>query len=160
MQLYRERENLRNQIRAFWKDGRTWSKNEHDVNANLNSVHAEIIKLELLDETKPKERVAYSVCGYSERHSYFRTKIAVVATFQEAKAELEIAKKESGWRVPTIIVKETFFRKNSPAMVDFEGDIYNLGFSDTQEIMAKSMCGNRSFKWRDIISPNDERFTY
>jgi hypothetical protein len=159
MEQYQERENLRNQIRTFWQDGRTWTPVEHEVMAKLNAVHTEIIKKELLDETKPKVRIVFSVCGYDQRHGFFRTKRFKSATLDEAKAELQLAKKEPDWNIPTIIVKETFYRKNSPAMVDFDGDIYNLGFSDTQEIIEKSMCGNHKFRWKDLIGAVD-RFTY
>ena len=45
-------------------------------------------------------------------------------------------------------------------MVDFDADFNNLGFSDTQELIEKSMCGNRHFKWKDLIKNTDDRFTY
>lgn len=159
MELYLERENLRNQIRTFWKEGRTWTANEFAVNEKLKSVHSEIIQQELLDETKAKQRIVYSVCGWSEKHAYFRSKRFVSENLKEAKAELKIAKKETYWNIPTIVIEETYFRKNSPAMADFDGDISTLGFSDTQEVIVKSMCGNRKFRWNNLIKEDDDRFT-
>ena len=160
MELYQQRENLRNEIKTFWKEGRTWTDVERQVSEKLNQIHAEIVKMEMLDETKSKERFLFSVCGWSEKHGYFRNKRFKASTIKEAIAELQIAKKEDDWKIPTVIVKETYYRQNSPAMVDFDGDVNDLGFSNNQEVIDKNMCGNRSFRWNDLISPNDDRFTY
>ena len=56
MGIYQERENLRNQIRTFWKEGRTWTEKEQDVNNRLNLIHAEIVAAELLDNTRRSKR--------------------------------------------------------------------------------------------------------
>ncbi len=160
--LYQKREKYRAQIKTFWKSGINWTKKEHDVLKCLNNIHAQIIQIELLDDTKPQVRNNYSICGWSERHGYFRNKRLKVATIEEAKIELDIAKSEteSEWGIPTVIVKETFYRANSPAMVDFDGDVTTLAISDKQEIMGKSMCGNKHYRWRKLIKPTDDRFTY
>ena len=67
MELFEKREQLRNQIKGFWKSGITWTKKEDSVNEELNSVHKQIIEIELLDDDKPNERIGYSVCGWSEK---------------------------------------------------------------------------------------------
>ena len=158
--LYQKRENLRSQIREFWKEGKTWTEKELEVNRDLNEVHDEIVKAELLDDSKPNKRVAYSVCGWSDKHGYFRNKRLLTESIENARKELVVAKSESNWKIPTVIVKETYLRCESPAMVDFEGDVNNLSFSSNQELVDKHMWGNREYKWKDLVSPNKERFTY
>lgn len=160
MDLFKQREDLRDQIKLYWKEGRSFGEAENAVSKLLNEVHAECIKLELLDENKPKERIVYSVCGYSDKHGYFRTKRFTSLILDEAIAEFEKLKNDPDWRIPTLIVKETHLRKNSGATTDFDGKFEWLGFSDSQEIIDKHMCGSRSFTWKYLIGINEDRFTY
>lgn len=159
MELIQKREELRNQIKGFWKAGITWTEKEHAVSEELNQIHKQVIEIELLDKNKPNERIGYSVCGWSEKHAYFRNKRFLADNLKDAKTEFEIAKKESDWRIPTIIVKHTWFRKNSPAMTDFEGDVNHLNFSDNQDLVDKHMCGNRHYRWNDLLHFGDN-YTY
>jgi len=159
MELQKKREELRNQIKGFWKSGITWTEKEHAVDEELNNIHKQIIEIELLDDDKPNERVGYSVCGWSEKHGYFRNKRFLSDNLKDAKKEFEIAKKESDWGIPTIIVKHTWLRSNSPAMIDFEGDVNHLNFSDNQDLVDKHMCGNKHYRWNDLLHFGDN-YTY
>lgn len=160
MDIYQEREDLRNKIKAFWQSGAKWSDTEKAVSQRLDIVHAEIVQAELQDPNKPNERFVYSVCGWSKKHGYFRSKRFTSDIIDEAKKELEVAKSDPGWQIPTLIVKERHLRSKSPAMVDFDGHFNNLGFSDHQELIEKHMCGNKEYRWKDIIDPLDNKFTY
>lgn len=157
---YQQREELRNEIKQFWKDGRTFKQHENNVVSMLNAIHAEIVAAEILDKSKPLTRSAYSVCGWSEKHGFFRNKRFSGLTIEQAQEKLSILKTDTKWRIPTIIVKETWLREKSPAMVDFDGDIDQMGFSYSQELIEKHMCGNRHFRWKDLIFPSDSRYTY
>lgn len=159
--LIKKREVLRNQIRAIWKRGGQWTEDDKKVIQELNELHAKIISLELHDPTKSTRRDAYSVCGWSERHGYFRNKRFSSFDLNEAKAEFEKAKKDPDWKIPTIIVNEIYLRAKSPAMVDFDGDFpSNIGFSEHQTLVDKHMCGNRHYRWKDLLSINEDRYTY
>lgn len=160
--LYKKRTELRDQIKLFWKEGRTFGAHENAVNDELNAIHSDIIRHESSTGALPMQRVRYSVCGWSQRHEYFRNKFKTCATVEEAKKELAILKTDTAsWGIPTIIVQERFFRFNSPAMVDFDStSIEDLGFADQQELIAKHMCGSKGYTWNDLIKPIDSRFTY
>jgi len=159
MKLFEKREQLRNQIKGFWKSGITWTDKEKLVSEELNQIHKQIIEIELLDKNKPNERIGYSVCGWSEKHGYFRNKRFLTDNLKDAKNEFDIAKKESDWGIPTIIVKHTWLRSNAPAMTDFEGDVDNLNSSDYQDLVEKHMCGNKNYRWNELLHFNDN-FTY
>ncbi len=38
MEIYQERENLRNQIKTFWKEGRTWTGDEPIATKDFNQI--------------------------------------------------------------------------------------------------------------------------
>ena len=95
MELLEKREDLRSQIKAFWQSGITWTDKERAVSERLNKIHKQIIEIELLDESKLNERIGFSVCGWSERHGYFRNKRFLADNLEAAKKEFEAAKKES-----------------------------------------------------------------
>lgn len=160
MELYEKRENLRNQIKGFWKSGITFTDKEMTVSKELNKVHNEIVEIELTDDDKPNMRESFSVCGWSERHGYFRSKRFVSDNLKDAKNEFELAKKESDWGIPTLIVKHTHLRSESPAMVDFEGDVTDFSFSDHQELVDKHMCGNRHYRWKELLNYLGGNYTY
>ena len=158
--LYQLRQELRSQIRTFWKLQIIWTDNENKVYEKLTQVHAEIIRIEMLDENKVKERVFFSVAGYSSRHGYFRNKRLITSSLDAAIADLEDAKKDNNWRIHTLIVKETYYRLKAPAMVDFDSiDVPNC-FSDKQELVRKHSCGNKEYRWYEIMHPKNDRFTY
>lgn len=157
--LILKRKHLRKKIESFWKEGRTWTKKEFSVWNKLKAIHTKIIEHEMRDSSKIMARNAFSVCGWSEKHGYFREKRFTAKTLEEAKVEFMLAKKDTEWKIPTLIVRETYLRKCQPAMVDFDGDIGDMGFSDIQAVVEKSMCGTRNYRWKDL-GLNDERFTY
>lgn len=159
MKLFKKREKLRNKIKEIWRSGITWTDKERAVSEELNAIHKQAIEVELLDDNKANERNGYSVCGWSERHGYFRNKRFLADNIKDAKIEFEIAKKETNWGIPTIIVKHSWLRSNSPAMVDFESDVNNLNFSDNQELVDKHMCGNKSYRWKELLNFCDN-YTY
>lgn len=156
--LYKLRQELRSQIHTFWKLAIIWTDNEDKVSEKLNQVHAEILKIEMLDENKIKERFMFSVAGYSPKHGYFRNKRFSDPSLDAAIKDFEIAKSDPNWQIPTLIVKETFYRQSSPAMADY--DNYKFTFSDKQELVRKHLCGNKEYKWHEIMHPKDDRFTY
>lgn len=159
--LIKKREVLRNQIRAIWKRGGQWTEDDKKVLQELNELHTKIISLELHDPTKSTRRNAYSVCGWSERRGYFRTKRFLSFDLKEAKKEFEKAKQDPDWKIPTIIVKEIHLRDKSPAMVDFDSDSpYDLGFSKHQVLVDMHMCGNRHYRWKNLLSFTADQYTY
>lgn len=158
--LYEERERYRNHIHKLWKKGGTFSCEDHEIFAQLNVVHKKILEIEMNDAEKPKKREVYSVCGWSVKHGYFRNKEFKSENLEEAKERLETLKKDKDWGIPTVIVKETHFRKSTPAMGEFDKEIDLLGFSDSQEIIEKHMMGSKEFRWANLINDNDDRYTY
>lgn len=159
--LYKEREQYRKHIKELWKKCAPFSNDDKEILKKLDAVHKTITVLELNEGVKPKHRIMYSVCGWSEKHGYFRSKNFKSESLREAKEEFNLLKKDKGWRVPTLIVEETYFRKSSPAMVDFDGEeIGGLGFSNFQELIKKDMMGNKQYEWSDLIKEGDERYTY
>jgi|GEM_PF-3058668 len=160
MGIYEERENLRDKIKLYWKGGRVWTVEDRKVSDKLDAIHAKIVSREMLDPLKKKQRIVFTVCGWSEKHGYFRSKIFRSESFHLCLQELQRVSKELDWKTPTLIVEEIYCRLTSPAMVDFEGDIYNLGFSDHQILRKKHMCGCKRARWSHLIRPDDLRFTY
>ena len=158
--LREKREEFRDHIRSLWKSGKSFSENDQLINEKLNAIHADILKKEMADPNIKKVRTGYSICGYSEKHGYFRNKRFISEDLMESEFEFKEAKKDSEWRIPTLLIKETFLRKESPAMTDFDKeDINHLVSSDHQEIIQKHMCGNKQYRWKDLIN-GYSRFTY
>lgn len=161
--LRKEREEYRKCIRKLWKEGKTFNNDDMQVSKDLNTVHAKILELEMELPNVIKKRTGYSVCGYSERHGYFRNKRFISEDYREAEKEFEVAKTDPDWGIPTLLVRESFFRNEAPGMVDFDkNEIGHLSFSNHQEIIKKHMCGNKQHRWKFLIDINPEghRYTY
>lgn len=161
MDLKNERKQYRFYIESVWNSDAKFSKDDKLRVDRLDDIHKQIIEFELLDPKLKKERIGYSVCGYDLKHGYFRNKYSISETLKDAQIIFDKLKSDPNWRIPTLIVKETFCRKGSPAMVDFDIDgIDNLGFSDYQMLIKKNKMGNTEYRWKDIIKKCDSRFTY
>lgn len=159
-ELKKERELHRERVKEIWKSGRAWTPEDNAGLKELNKIHPEILELELKDPATIIERIGYSVCGWSEKHAYFRNKYFTSEDLEEAKAEFEKLKKDPSWGIPTIIVKETKLRNRAGSVTDFDNvDFEHLGFAEHQDLISKHMCGNRQYRWNDLLHFGDN-YTY
>jgi hypothetical protein len=161
-ELKNRREELRIAMRNVWQSGLKGTEYRNaikEVDEPLKTIHQQILDIECADPALPQVRYTYSVCGYSEKHGYFREKHATFDELAEAKACFNELKNDPTWGIPTLIIQEGFLRGESPPLVDFEGPGYELGFSDTQEIIDKHMMGSREYRWKDLID-GYSRWTY
>lgn len=92
----------------------------------------------------------FSVCGWSKKHKYYRTKVGTFATEEEAMDCLKEYRNNPEWvGVSTIIVKEMFYKSVT---------IENIGCSDLQQRIWACSCKNANSK---IYKQSDYgRFTY
>lgn len=145
---------------GYWKDGEyLLSKNEEE---ELEMLHKKILTLMSNDPSCNMTQLRFTICGWSEKHGYFRNKNSSHKTLEEAKKALSYIKKDTSWNIPTLIVKETWFlnQTNFITFLPFLRNIDNgMGFSDNQEVVAKSMCGNRNKRWSNF-NIDAERVTY
>ena len=148
---YSIRTELREKIRAIQSEHRAWNKKDHQILEELNKVHAEITFEELKDNTKKHEKSLFSVCGYSYKHGYFRSKVDQYETIGEAIAKLNELKSDPTWGIPTVIVKETYLRLNCLALVDFDTKDFNLSFADVKEVVKKHKCGDQKHSWDYLL---------
>ncbi|WP_271770422.1 hypothetical protein [Aquimarina algiphila] len=110
---------------------------------------------------KPETRIVYTICGYSEKHGYFRNKYDVVDTLKEAKKTALELKNDKDWGIPTLILEVTFFRSETLGCYDFDNnEPHNLGFSQDQKIVWKHKCGYTSESWEDILNGLGNDYTY
>lgn len=110
---------------------------------------------------KPSTRVVYTICGYSERHGYFRNQYKSVDLLDDAIELLNELKNDSNWRIPTLILKVTFYRKETLAIYDFDkNNPDDLGFSQEQQIVKKSKCGAKTDSWDLLLSGLNNDYTY
>lgn len=78
--------------------------------------------------TAPSEirKVEYSVCGYSKKHGYYRTKRGSFNTEEEALEQLKVLREDPEWRISTIVVEETFLKKEHESLTaDMQRKIYS-----------------------------------
>lgn len=150
--LKEQKKKYLSRINTLQHSGSNIEEEARELFKKLNDVHSRILEIELKNPSTLKLRVGYSVCGWSEKHDYFRNKYFVSETLREAKVELEKLKKDPTWGIPTIIVQEKKLRRSSPRSVDFDNaDFEHLGSSDDQKVISKSMCGNKKFRWKDLL---------
>ncbi|GAA4274978.1 hypothetical protein U6A24_12695 [Aquimarina gracilis] len=110
---------------------------------------------------KPETRIVYAVCGYSERHGYFRNKRAVFDTLKEAKETALKLKDDKKWGIPTLIIQVTFFRSETFGCYDFDNNgPDDLGFSQDQKIVWKHKCGYTALSWEDMLLGPGTDYTY
>lgn len=160
--LYQKRNELRVAMPKVWQSGlkgMDYVNAVKEVDEPLKAVHQQILAIECADPSLPQFRHAYSVCGYSERHEYFREKHAQFDKLEDAILCFDQLKDDPDWDMPTLVIKETYFREENPALVDFDGPIDELGFSESQEIVDKHMMGCRKYRWNDLIN-GYSRWTY
>jgi hypothetical protein len=160
--LYQKRNELRIAMRKVWQSGRKgmdYVNAVREVDEPLKAVHQQILAKECTDPSLRQLRHTYSVYGYSERHEYFRKKHAQFDKLENAILCFNQLKNDPDWNIPTLVIKETYLRQESPALVDFNGPIDDLAFSEKQEIVEKHMMGCRKYRWNHLIS-GYSRWTY
>ncbi len=144
---------------GFWENGRYKEELDHP---RFEQLHKEMVQLMTGNDLFQQRIEAYSVCGWSEKHSYFRSKYDTVPFLKEAREILNKLKSDPNWRIPTVIVKETWLlsKTNYRTFNNFRaGDFYNIGFSDFQQVLEKNMCGSRQYSWK-ALGLNEDRVTY
>jgi hypothetical protein len=143
--------------KGFWEEGKYLLSKDDEK--QYEALHMEIVN------AMPKNRhkfSCYSVCGWSERHGYFRNKHSQHKTIEEARECFIELKKNEEWRIPTVIVKETWsiLKSNFRTLKAFlQNDFEEAGFSDNQELIEKNMMGNKSYRWK-YLDLNNDRLTY
>ncbi len=155
-ELCERRSELRKQMSSIIKENRDWTLADRHRMRELQDVHLKITVSELSDRSKKHEKKLYSVCGYSYKHGYFRNKVDSYKTIDEAILKLNELKADKGWGIPTIIVKETYLRLTSPAMVDFDSDEFDERFPDRKEVMGRHKCGDHKHSWDFLLDTNGD----
>lgn len=129
--------------------------------SNFCKHHTNVVVPIELKLGKPSTRVVYSICGYSEKHGYFRNKHETVDLLDDAIEIFQNLKKDNSWGIPTIIVKVTFYRSETLGIYDFDNNnADDLGFSQKQEVVKKSKCGAKTDSWDLILSGFEDNYTY
>jgi hypothetical protein len=130
------------------------SANEkQSIYTEQRTLRDQFLTLALANPTYRQIRVGYAVAGWSERHDYFRNKYNIFETLEEAKACLLRLKDDPQWGIPTVIVEMTFRLVNSPEPERFETEPVNqLGFAQTQKVVAKDKMGRRGPSWDLMLS--------
>lgn len=160
-ELIAEREKCREHIRSCWKAGKHFDKSDHEISRKTEELHQQILEIEKNMTDKPQFRICYSVCGWSEKHGYFRNKNFTSESLQEAIAEFFNLKSDPSWRIPTLIVKQTCTRAKSPSMVDFDNDPIGQLHSNYQEIVEKHLMNCPDIhRWSDLLTGLEDRYTY
>lgn len=164
-ELRARRSELRQQMIEYNRQGgghALWVSTYKAVRAELDQVHAQILAVEVKDPALIQVRYTYEVCGWSDKHDYFRNKYKVCESLEEAEAVLWERIADTKWRIPTIIVKQTHRRENSSPMDDFDtAPVSQLMCSQTQELVGrKSMCGAKGHSWSYYFKGLGTRYTY
>lgn len=161
IELKQERQNLRQEINLYTRFSIQWDDEALKKHERLKVIHQKIVTHELLQDKTIKVRYGFAVCGYSEKHGYFRNKHNVFESLNQALYEFELLKSIDKWKIPTIIIKQSYLRLTSPCTVDFDKyPITWLGISDNQELIKKHMMGSRGFKWSYLLDDKENNFTY
>jgi len=75
--LKEEKKQYQDHISAIQFTGANWEYKDLEINRKLNDVHSHVLEIELKDPNTLRKRIGYSVCGWSEKHDYFRNKYFV-----------------------------------------------------------------------------------
>ena len=145
------RADIRNKIKMLISLGIKTAEDSH-VMANyiteLEKYHSEILPFEIEDGSIHQSIIGFSLCGFSPEHGYFRNKYGTFSTLEIASKEMKIKSEDPGIRFPLIILKETWYRSKSPAMVDFDKtpiEFKYLAFSYAQEVVDKILINSKLF---------------
>lgn len=88
----------------------------------------------------------YSVCGFSKKHGYYRTKLDTFDTEAEAIELLKQKRLDDRWRISTIIVREIFYEGNNTLSSDRQQRIWACSCkSSDSRIYSKSDFGSFTY---------------